>query len=138
MADTGGTESAQGSDASEVRTAGKKRRHPSSKGKDKRFSLCDTRHLESEDDEECSGGDGRGSKSESQGSDQMGILLQAINASKKAVDHQLEEFKDKFRQTSCQATERLEKRLKTGRPGLQAEMERVAIPLQRGSGQEAR
>ena len=68
--------------------------------------------MEAEDEDECSDGDGRGSKSESLGSDQMGILLQAINASKKV---QLEEFKDEFRQTSCQATERLEKRLKTGR-----------------------
>ena len=54
-------------------------------------------------------------KSESLGSDLMGILLQVINASMKAMDRQLEEFKDEFRRTSCQATEGLEKRLKTGR-----------------------
>ena len=91
MADTSGTESAQGSDAR------------------------DTRHVEAEDDEECSDGDGHGSKSESLGSDLKGILLQVINASKKAMDRQLEEFKVEFRRTSCQVTERLEKRLKTGR-----------------------
>ena len=45
-----------------------------------------THHVEAEDDEDCSDGDGCGSKSESLGSDQMGILLQAINASKKAMD----------------------------------------------------
>ena len=83
---------------------GKKRRRPSAKGKDKRFSSRDTHHMEAEDDEECSDEDGRGSKSESLGSDQMGILLQAINASKKVMDRQLEEFKDEFRRTSCQAT----------------------------------
>ena len=47
-------------------------RRPSAKGKDKQFSSLDTRHVEAEDDEDCSDGDGRGSKSESLGSDQMG------------------------------------------------------------------
>ena len=75
MVDTSGTESAQGSDASRVHMTGKKRCRPSAKGKDKRFSSHDTRHVEAEDEDECSDGDGRGSKSDSLGSDQMGILL---------------------------------------------------------------
>ena len=46
---------------------------------------------------------------------QMEVLLSAISASKKSVDRQLEAFRKEIHRTSTEATEKLERRLKTSK-----------------------